>query len=214
MTVETGAMASPGESAGTGPDLTGRGLIVISGPSGAGKTTVSRAVARRLELRISVSATTRKRRAGEAEGIDYHFITHEEFRRRIQEDRFLEWAEVFGQYYGTPKGELERARTLGKRLLLEIDVQGAIQIKKRYPEALAVLLLPPGPAVLKRRLAKRGTEAPEEVERRIAKAQEEVRLARQAGVYDAEVVNDNLEAAIDEVVCIVQAWAAKTPLPW
>jgi guanylate kinase len=207
-------MASAAEPSAAGPDVTGRALIVLSGPSGAGKTTVSRAVARRLELRISVSATTRRRRAGEAEGIDYYFIPPEEFKKRIQDGRFIEWAEVFGHYYGTPKEELQQARHLGKRLLLEIDVQGAIQIKKRFPEALAVLLLPPGPAILRRRLAKRGTEAPEEVERRFAKAQDEVRLARQSQVYNAEIVNDNLEAAIDEVVCIVQDWAAKTPLPW
>jgi len=199
--------------AGRAPEFSGKDLVVLSGPSGAGKTTVSRSVARRLELLISVSATTRSRRPGECEGIDYYFLSREEFQKRVGEGRFIEYAEVFGQMYGTPVEELERARQRGKKALLEIDVQGAIQIKKRFPEALAILLLPPGPAALKRRLSKRGTEKPEEVERRFAKAQDEVRMARESKIYDAEVVNDDLEAAIDEVVCIVQAWSAGKPSP-
>jgi len=183
----------------------GRGLVVLSGPSGAGKTTVSRAVARRLSLFISVSATTRSRRPGETEGIDYYFITREEFQKRIADGAFVEWAEVFGQYYGTPVEELEGARRRGKKLLLEIDVQGGIQVKKKFPEALAILLLPPNDKALRRRLSKRGTEQSEEVERRFAKARDEIETARRSGLYDAEVVNDDLENAIDEVVCIVQA---------
>ncbi|HUW99766.1 MAG TPA: guanylate kinase [Phycisphaerae bacterium] len=190
--------------------LPGRDLVVLSGPSGAGKTTVSRAVARRLTLLVSVSATTRRRRMGETEGLDYYFISREEFQKRIAEGRFLEWAEVFDQLYGTPVDEVERARKMGRRLLLEIDVQGGTQVKRKFPEAMAVLLLPPNDQALRRRLSKRGTEAPEEVERRFAKAREEVEKARQSGAYDAEVVNDDLESAIDEVVCIVQGWARKS----
>ena len=186
-----------------------RDLVVLSGPSGAGKTTVSRTVARRLGLCISVSATTRSRRPGETEGVDYYFIGREEFQKRVAAGAFVEWAEVFGQYYGTPIGEMERARGRGKKLLLEIDVQGGIQVKKMFPEALAILLLPPNDKALRRRLSKRGTEAPEEVERRFAKARDEIAMARQSGAYDAEVVNDDLENAIDEVVCIVQARAKK-----
>jgi guanylate kinase len=203
MSEGSGTQGSPGEG------LAGRDLVVLSGPSGAGKTTVSRAVARRLGLLVSVSATTRRRRVGETEGVDYYFITPEEFQQRIAAGRFVEWAEVFGQHYGTPVEELARARSLGRRLLLEIDVQGGSQVKKKFPEARAVLLLPPNDQALRRRLSKRGTEPTEEVERRFAKAREEVALARQSGAYDAEVVNDDLESAIDEVVCIVQGWTRK-----
>ena len=186
-----------------------RDLVVLSGPSGAGKTTVSRAVARRLSLFISVSATTRSRRPGETEGVDYYFLSREEFQKRIADGAFIEWAEVFGQYYGTPVEELERARRRRKQLLLEIDVQGGIQVKEKFPEALAILLLPPNDKALRRRLSKRGTEQSEEVERRFAKARDEIEMARRSGLYDAEVVNDDLENAIDEVVCIVQARAKK-----
>lgn len=182
----------------------GRNLIVLSGPSGAGKTTVCRAVAERLGLALSVSATTRPPRPGETDGVDYYFISREEFDRRAAAGRFIEHAEVFGHRYGTPVEELERARAAGRRLLLEIDVQGGIQIKKKYPEALAILLLPPEPEVLLARLSKRGTEAPQEAQRRFAQAEAEVAMARRSGCYDAEVVNDDLERAIGQVICIVQ----------
>ena len=189
--------------------LSGRSLVVLSGPSGAGKTTVSRAVARRLGLLVSVSATTRRRRVGETEGVDYYFLPRDQFEARVAEGRFVEWAEVFGQLYGTPVEELARAQQAGKRLLLEIDVQGGIQVKKKFPEARAVLLLPPNDKALRKRLSKRGTEDPEEVERRFAQARGEVALARRSSAYDAEVVNDDIESAIDEVVCIVQGWTRK-----
>ena len=183
----------------------GRNLVVVSGPSGAGKTTVTRTLPERLGLTLSVSATTRAPRRGEKEGVDYYFITPREFQERIGENRFVEWAEVFGHRYGTPVEELERARREGKMLLLEIDVQGGIQIKKKFPEALAILLLAPGPEVLRQRLSHRGTERPEEVERRFAKAQEEIALARRAGCYDVEVVNDRLAETVDRVVSLIQS---------
>jgi guanylate kinase len=182
----------------------GRRLIVLSGPSGAGKTTVARAVAERLDLAVSTSATTRRPRPGEVDGVDYYFLSDEEFSRRVAEGRFVEWAEVFGRRYGTPVEELERAGREGRLLLLEIDVQGGILIKKKYPEALAILLLPPEEQALRTRLAKRGTEAPEELERRLAKAREEIRLARESRSYDVEVTNDDLERAITEVVSVIQ----------
>ena len=185
---------------GARPPASGRHLVVVSGPSGAGKTTVCRAVAERLGVPISTSATTRPRRAGEVDGKDYDFIGEEEFRRRADQGRFVEWAEVFGRLYGTPVEQLDRARDAGDVLLLEIDVQGGIQIKKKFPEALAILLLPPDPQALRSRLSKRGTEAPEEASQRVAKAQEEVRKARQAGCYDAEVVNDRLDDAVRQVI--------------
>jgi len=179
-------------------------LIVLSGPSGTGKTTIARALPGRLDLVVSTSATTRPPRRGETDGKDYYFVTPEEFKRRIAENRFVEWAEVFGHCYGTPIEELERARKSGKMLLLEIDVQGGIQIKKKFPEALAILLLPPDEPALRQRLSHRGTEAPEDVQRRFAKAQEEVRMAREARCYDVEVVNDRLAETINEVVSIIR----------
>jgi guanylate kinase len=179
-------------------------LVVLSGPSGVGKTTVCREVASRLGLMESISATTRQIRPGEKKGVDYYFLSREEFQRRIDAGRFVEWAEVFGHLYGTPVEELQRARAAGQALLLEIDVQGGIRIKQKFPEALAILLLPPEPQALRARLSRRGTEAPEEAERRLAKATEEVATARAAGCYDAEVVNDDLGVAVNQVVSLIE----------
>jgi guanylate kinase len=180
-------------------------LIVLSGPSGAGKTTVAKALAERMpELAVSISATTRRPRPGEADGVAYYFLDRAEFQKRVAEGRFAEWAEVFGHYYGTPVEELDRARKAGRLLLLEIDVQGGILIKKKYPEALTILLLPPDPQALRTRLTKRGTEAPEEAQKRFSKAQDEIRMAREAWAYDVEIVNDRLEDAIAEVVTSIQ----------
>jgi guanylate kinase len=196
---KTSGAASPRQA-------TGLALVVISGPSGVGKTTVARAVQERLGLANSTSATTRPRRTGEADGADYYFISREEFQRRIAAGRFVEWAEVFGQFYGTPVEEIERAQAGGRTILLEIDVQGGIQIKRKFPKALTILLLAPDPQALRARLSTRGTEAPEEAHRRFAKAAEEVAMARASGCYDAEVVNDDLQAAINNVVSIIQTW--------
>ncbi|MEA3367357.1 MAG: guanylate kinase [Planctomycetota bacterium] len=195
---------APSPSRADGADL-GRHLVVISGPSGAGKTTICRAVAERLALPISTSATTRPKRRGETDGQDYYFLTEQEFRARVDRGRFVEWAEVFGHLYGTPVEEVERARQSGNLLLLEIDIQGGIQIKRKYPGALAVLILSPDPEVLHERLAGRGTDSADEMQRRLAKAAEEVSTARQAGCYDVEVVNDRLEETVRHVVERIQA---------
>lgn len=200
---QAGDIPAPSPSR-AGNDERGRHLVVISGPSGAGKTTICRAVADRLHLPISTSATTRPKRAGETDGRDYYFLSEQEFRTRIDRGRFVEWAEVFGHLYGTPVEEVERAREAGNPLLLEIDVQGGIQIKRAYPAALAVLIVAPGPEALRDRLARRGTDSADEVQRRLEKAVEEVRMARQSGCYDVEVVNDRLDEAVRHVVQWIQ----------
>jgi guanylate kinase len=186
------------------PARSGRNLLIVSGPSGVGKTTVCREVARRLGVVVSVSATTRPIRSGEVDGRDYHFISEAEFRRRIADGRFVEWADVFGRLYGTPVEELARASDAGEVLLLEIDVQGGIQVKKAFPDALAVLLVAPDVQTLRRRLSGRGTEGPEEAQRRFAKAEKEIEMARLAGCYDAEVVNDRVEDAVRQVMELVE----------
>jgi len=196
---QAGNIPAPSPSETDGPAI-GRHLVVISGPSGAGKTSICRAVADRLGLPISISATTRPKRPGETDGQDYYFLTEEAFRADIERGRFVEWAEVFGHLYGTPVEEVEQAHRAGGLLLLEIDVQGGIQIKRKYPDALAVLVLAPDPGALRERLLDRGTDSDEAVRRRLEKAAEEVHAARESGFYDVEVVNDRLEEAVRRVV--------------
>ena len=183
----------------------GESLVVVSGPSGVGKSTVVRALLERMsELSFSVSATTRPPRKGETEGTDYHFLSREEFERRIADGGFIEHAEVFGHLYGTPVEELERAEQSGRMLLMEIDVQGGIQIRQRFSKALLILLIPPSLEVVRERLAGRGTEDAEALEARFNQANEELRSARKSGAYDAVVVNDTLEDAVRKAETLIR----------
>ena len=172
-------------------------LFVISGPSGAGKgTLVTRVRERRSNLGLTVSATTRAPRKGEVDGVNYFFLTREEFDRRVANGEFVEWAEVHGNCYGTLVSEVQSKLASGSSLILEIDVQGALQVKERFPEAVLIFIKPPS----LERLVGRGTETPETIELRMANAADELALADR---YDDVVVNDDLDRATDELVRVL-----------
>lgn len=172
-------------------------LIVIAVPSGGGKSPVlARVFAEVQGLLFSISHTTRPPRKGEEDGREYFFVSPERFRSLVAQNAFLEWAEVLGNLYGTSRGELDRARALGRDLVLDIDVQGAEQVVKSHPSALTIFLRPPSLEVLKARLQGRGTDSPESLAVRIRNA--EIELAR-AGEFQHVVVNDRLDDAVSEV---------------
>lgn len=177
-------------------------LFVLSGPSGVGKGTICKKLLENIDLEISVSATTRKPREGEIEGVSYFFVNHDRFEDMIQKGEFLEHAEVFGNYYGTPKQKVLDKLTWGKDVLLEIDVQGAMQVKGNYPESITIFVCPPSLATLKHRLAGRGTESEESLNQRIAKALTEIEMLKN---YDYYIVNDELDDAVKNVKSIIYA---------
>lgn len=169
--------------------------IIISAPSGAGKTTlVKLLLKRRNDLEFSISACTRDKREGEQDGKDYYFLTNKEFQKRIKEAQFIEWEEVYeGMFYGTLYSELERVWKNNKAVIFDIDVQGAIHLKEKLGEkALSIFIAPPSIEILKTRLTLRGTETEESLQRRLAKSMYEMQFQNQ---MDAIVVNDNLELA-------------------
>ena len=177
-------------------------LFVLSGPSGVGKGTICKKLLENIDLEISVSATTRNPREGEIEGVSYFFVNHDRFEDMIQKGEFLEHAEVFGNYYGTPKQKVLDKLAWGKDVLLEIDVQGAMQVKENYPENITIFVCPPSLATLKHRLAGRGTESEESLNQRIAKALTEIEMLKN---YDYYIVNDELEDAVKNVKSIIYA---------
>jgi guanylate kinase len=175
-------------------------LFVMTGPSGCGKSTLVKRVLSDLEkVEFSVSFTTRKKRASEVEGQDYYFISEKEFKKMIQENSLAEWAEVHGNFYGTSRKELEKK---GKHadLILDIDVQGAQQIKEKYDEAVFIFILPPVYLELRRRLEKRGGEEPETINRRLEVAKQEIKHYQE---FDYIVVNDDFENAVDELKSVI-----------
>ena len=187
-----------------GTDVRRRGcLFIVSGPSGSGKTSIAGPVLAALgdDLKLSVSVTTRAPRAGEEDGVDYHFIDDAEFKRRVDAGGLAEWAEVHGRRYGTPREPIDRAIAEGSDLLLDIDVQGASQIKKSYPGAVGVFLLPPSRARLEERLVGRGTDDPSTVARRLQAACREIAELEH---YDYVIVNEHLPAAVEDFLAIVR----------
>ncbi len=184
-------------------------LIVFSGPSGCGKGTILKQfLARNEDVRVSVSATTRAPREGEQEGVSYFFKTKEEFEELVRSGGMLEHATYVGNSYGTPRASVEAWRGEGYHVVLEIEVQGALQVKRNCPDALLVFVLPPSFEELERRLTGRGTEEPQVVARRLAMAKEEL---ESAGQYDYILVNDVVEEAVADLETIVNAEQMKTP---
>jgi guanylate kinase len=180
-------------------------LLVISGPSGVGKTTITHEVERRLGGVFSVSVTTRPKTPADVEGKDYFFIDEAEFARRRDAGELLEWATVFGKYsYGTPREWVLEHLAQGHLVILEIDVQGALQVKAKMPEAYMMFVLPPSDEELLRRLRSRGRDNEEAIQRRFREAKREIETARDSGRYDAFIVNDNLQHAIDQACELVE----------
>lgn len=180
-------------------------LLIISGPSGVGKTTITRGVERSIAGSVfSVSATTRAKTAADVEGVDYHFVDDAEFDRLVREDELLEWATVFGRRYGTPRKWVEEQLRRGRLVILEIDVEGARQVREKMPEAFGIFILPPSDEVLLRRLRERKREGEDAIRARFAEAQREIAVARSGGLYDVLIVNDDLQRAIREAVGAVE----------
>ena len=178
-------------------------IVIISGPSGVGKSTICREVVKRLDnIYLSVSATTRPKAKDEVDGRDYWFISNQQFAQWIKEGKFLEYAEVFGNLYGTPKDKVEQALAEGKTVILEIDVAGARQVKAIYPQAKMIFIFPPNQKELARRMDNRGRENAIKAWERLSGADAEMAAANE--LYEYKVVNDDLQAAVSKVVQIIR----------
>jgi guanylate kinase len=183
-------------------------LIVVSGPSGVGKGTVcSRLREMMPDLAYSISATTRLPREGEVNGVNYFFKTEEEFKRMIEEDAFIEWAQYVGNYYGTPRKFVEETLAQGRDILLEIEVQGAMQVKRRFPQGVFIFLVPPSMEELRMRILHRGTESEAAIARRLMEASNEYKWIHE---YDYVVINDEVEKACRRIQAIIEAEHCRT----
>lgn len=184
-------------------------LIVLSGPSGVGKGTVRKALfeSEGHNFTYSISMTTRQPRAGEVDGEDYYFVTREEFEKRIKDGKFLEYAEFVGNYYGTPIDKVEENIAAGKEVVLEIEVEGARQVKQKMSDAVFIFIAPPSFNALHERLKRRGTERQEVINERLEKARRELRLMND---YDYIVINDEVNNAADRIRAIIRAEHAST----
>ena len=177
--------------------------FIISGPSGVGKSTVLRELFKdRDDLYFSISATTREPREGEVDGVHYHFIDLKRFQELIEEDALLEYAEYVGNFYGTPKKFVDKAMNDGKDVILDIEVQGALQVSAKRPETVRIFIAPPSWEELERRLVSRGTDSEEKIQKRLVRAKAELQTA---DVYDYFVINDSVERAVREINAIMLA---------
>ncbi|MCL5033990.1 MAG: guanylate kinase [Bacteroidetes bacterium] len=182
-------------------------LLVISAPSGAGKTTIAKEVLRQFpRFRFSVSATTRKRRPGEVDGKDYFFLSRDDFEKLLSEDGLVEHEEIYSEYYGTPRSEIDKALKKGENIVFDVDVNGALSIKNKYPEAVLIFIKPPSVEALEERLKGRGSESAEQIKRRLARVPMELEKGR---LFDYIIVNDKLEIAVKEVFDIVSMHLSK-----
>jgi guanylate kinase len=183
-------------------------LIVVSAPSGAGKTTLCREVRLRVsDLAYSISYTTRAPRPGEVDGTDFHFVPEERFRAMRDRSEFAEWARVHGNFYATGAATIEHALGAGRDVLLDIDTQGAAQLRVRYPEAVLVFIVAPSMAELEQRLRERGSDPAREIDRRLTRAREEISLWRQ---YDYLIVNRDVKDAVEQLTAIITAERCRT----
>jgi guanylate kinase len=193
------------DSATTQPPMAKAKLIVISAPSGCGKTTIAKAIlAKYPTMLFSVSATTRPMRIGEIDGRDYFFLTKQEFEARIRVGDLVEWEEIYGNYYGTLKSEIRRALDYGHSMMFDVDVKGALSIRRHFPDdSVIIFIKPPSLEVLKKRLENRNTENPETLRRRLDRVPMELEQGSQFGI---QVVNDDLKKAVAEVDTIIQKY--------
>ncbi|PYO20909.1 MAG: guanylate kinase [Candidatus Rokuibacteriota bacterium] len=183
-------------------------LFVVSAPSGAGKTTLCREARLVIpDLAYSVSATTRAPRPGEVNGVDFRFVSEREFRSILERNELAEWATVHGNLYGTPSTPLEAALATGKDVLLDIDTQGAAQLRQRYREAVLIFIVAPSMAELEQRLRERGADAERDIARRLARAREEIKLWR---TYDYLIINRDVKEAMDQLLAVMQAERCRT----
>ncbi|MCR5010031.1 MAG: guanylate kinase [Clostridia bacterium] len=177
-------------------------LFVISGPSGAGKGTICKELISAGIADLSVSMTTRKPRGIEQEGVHYYFVSHEEFQQAIDEGNMLEWAEIYANRYGTPKKPVLEKLAQGRDVILEIEMQGAMQVKKSYPKSVLIFVLPPSISVLRKRLIDRGTETTEQIDLRTRTTLEEIKKIKD---YSYFIINDDLASAVDDALTIINA---------
>ena len=181
----------------------GKGLLfIVSGPSGAGKGTICKGLLNELDIDLSVSMTTRNPRPGEVDGVNYYFVTHPQFEQKIKEKGFLEYAHVYGNYYGTPKQMVLEKLEEGRDVILEIDIQGAMKVKEAYPKGIFIFVLPPSMKELRKRITGRGSETEEAINMRLGETLKEVSYIDK---YDYCVINNEIDEAVERVASIMRA---------